>query len=310
MLHERENSTGTNRPDECQMSNFDLENDSVPQLIQGMMYATVEGLVTLGRSGSNSEIDDVVAELEGLTEADQQLLTANKKDTKFNYYMAWARTHLRKAGVIKSQGRGLWAFQGDTSIPASKEECIAIYQANELARRAKPQSRDDESVDDLVKDESSKLGWQGELIEVLKQMPPDAFERLAQRVLRESGFSRVKVLGKTNDGGLDGVGVLRVNLLSFHVYFQCKRYQGSVGSKEIRDFRGALEGRATQGLFITTGTFTSEAQREATRDGARPIELIDGDSLCELLEELQLGVKTSEKIVKEMTIHPEFFEEL
>jgi len=90
----------------------------------------------------------------------------------------------------------------------------------------------------------------------------------------------------------------------------CKRYQGSVGSKEIRDFRGALEGRATQGLFITTGTFTSEAQKEATRDGARPIELIDGDSLCELLEELQLGVKTSEKIVKEMTINPEFFEEL
>ena len=110
--------------------------------------------------------------------------------------------------------------------------------------------------------------------------------------------------------GLDGVGVLRVNLLSFHVYFQCKRYQGSVGSKEIRDFRGALEGRATQGLFITTGTFTSEAQKEATRDGARPIELIDGDSLCELLEELQLGVKTSERIAREMTVNPQFFEEL
>ena len=118
------------------------------------------------------------------------------------------------------------------------------------------------------------------------------------------------MLGNTNDGGLNEVGVLRVNLLSFHVYFQCKRYQGSIGSKEIRDFRGALEGRATQGLFITTGTFTSEAQKEATRDGARPIELIDSDSLCELLEELQLEVKTSERIVREMTINPEFFEEL
>ena len=101
-----------------------------------------------------------------------------------------------------------------------------------------------------------------------------------------------------------------MNLLSFDVYFQFKRYQGSVGSKEIRDFRGAPEGRATQGLFITIGTFTSEAQKEATRDGAKPIELIDGDSLCELLEELQLGVKTSERIVKEMTISPEFLEEL
>ena len=292
------------------MSNFDLQNDSIPQLIQGMMYATVQGLLALGRSGSNGEIEDAVAELEGLTEADQQLLTANEKDTKFNYYMAWARTHLRKAGVIKSQGRGLWAIKGDTPLPASKEECVAIYQVNELARRAKPQNRDDEGAVDLVGEESSELDWQDELIDVLKKMTPDAFERLAQRILRESGFSRVKVLGKTNDGGLDGVGVLRVNLLSFHVYFQCKRYQGSVGSKEIRDFRGALEGRATQGLFITTGTFTSEAQKEATRDGAKPIELIDGDSLCELLEELQLGVKTSERIVKEMIINPEFFEEL
>lgn len=114
------------------------------------------------------------------------------------------------------------------------------------------------------------------------------------------------MLGNTNDGSLNEVGVLRVNLLSSHVYFQCKRYQGSIGSKEIRDFRGAPKGRAIQGLFITTGTFISEAQKEATRDGAKPIELIDGDSLCELLEELQLGVKASERIVCVMCVFPNF----
>ena len=294
------------------MSNFSLHNDSVPQLIQGMMFATVIGLEALGRSGSNAEIDDKVAELEGLTEDDQQILMPNGQNARFNYFMAWARTHLKKAGIIESQGRALWAIKSDAVLPESREKCIEIYQITEANRRAqyKKSNVNEEVTEDESDDFQEAMDWHGQLLEVLKAMSPDAFERLAQRILRESGFSRVKVLGKTNDGGLDGVGVLRVNLLSFHVYFQCKRYQGSVGSKEIRDFRGALEGRATQGLFITTGTFTSEAQKEATRDGARPIELIDGDSLCELLEELQLGVKTSEKIVKEMTINPEFFEEL
>jgi len=294
------------------MKNFDLPNDTVPQLIQGMMYATVIGLEALGRSGSNAEIDDKVAELEGLTEDDQQILMPNGQDSRFNYFMRWARTYLKKAGVIESQGRGLWAIKGEAKLPDSRQSCAELYQATDAARRAQNKKSSEIEGPDSTSDDgfTETENWQEQLLATLKAMSPDAFERLAQRILRESGFSRVKVLGKTNDGGLDGVGVLRVNLLSFHVYFQCKRYQGSVGSKEIRDFRGALEGRATQGLFITTGTFTSEAQKEATRDGARPIELIDGDSLCELPEELQLGVKTSEKIVKEMTIHPEFFEEL
>ena len=123
-------------------------------------------------------------------------------------------------------------------------------------------------------------------------MDPSAFERLSQRLLREAGFTKVEVRGKTGDGGFDGVGVLRVNLVSFQVYFQCKRWKGSVGAKEIRDFRGALQGRADKGLFITTGTFTAQASDEATRDGAIAIDLIDGVRLCELLKEHQLGVAT------------------
>ena len=296
------------------MSNFDLTSDSSPELIQGMMYATVLGLLTLGRSGSNTEINDRVAELEELSEAEQQILTANGLNTRFVYNMAWARTHLRKAGIIESQGKGLWAIRADARLPNDREQCAEIYQANESARRSQGKDLAGEvEVAEPTEDASlsvNEQNWKDVLIGVLKVMAPDAFERLAQRILRESGFSRVKVLGKTNDGGLDGVGVLRINLLSFHVYFQCKRYQGSVGSKEIRDFRGALEGRATQGLFITTGTYTSEAQKEATRDGAKPIELIDGETLCELLEQLQLGVHTKEKVIKDVRIESSFFEDL
>jgi len=129
-------------------------------------------------------------------------------------------------------------------------------------------------------------------ITLLRGLQPDAFERLSQRVLRESGFIKVEVTGRTGDGGIDGVGVLRIQLISFQVLFQCKRYRDTVGASAIRDFRGAMVGRTDKGLFITTGRFTSEAKREATRDGAPPIELIDGEEFCELLKQLRIGVMT------------------
>lgn len=143
------------------------------------------------------------------------------------------------------------------------------------------------------------------MLTVLQSIPPDAFERLAQRLLREAGFTKVEVRGKTGDGGIDGVGVLRVNLVSFQVYFQCKRWKGNVGAKEIRDFRGALQGRVDKGFFITTGSFTSQASEEATRDGAIAIDLIDGERLCELLKQFELGV-TTEMIEKVVIANPWF----
>lgn len=96
--------------------------------------------------------------------------------------------------------------------------------------------------------------------------------------------------------GIDGAGVLRVSLLSFRVLFQCKRFAGSVSPSAIRDFRGAIAGRADRGLFITAGTFTAEAGREAAREGAQTIDLIDGDYLCDLLKEYGLGVEVVESI--------------
>jgi restriction system protein len=128
----------------------------------------------------------------------------------------------------------------------------------------------------------------------LLKMEPSAFERLCQRILRESDFVKVEVTGKSGDGGIDGIGVLRINLLSFHVFFQCKRWKGSVGASTIRDFRGAMVGRADKGLVITTATFTPDARREATRDGAPAIDLVDGDTLCDLLKSLKIGVSVEQ----------------
>jgi restriction system protein len=105
---------------------------------------------------------------------------------------------------------------------------------------------------------------------------------------------KVEVTGKSGDGGIDGIGVLRLNLLSFQVFFQCKRWKGSVGASTIRDFRGAMVGRADKGLVITTATFTADARREATRDGAPAIDLVDGDTLCDLLKSLRTGVSVQQ----------------
>jgi restriction system protein len=174
-------------------------------------------------------------------------------------------------------------------------------------RRLREAAAPDDEKEELEGDEEVvSTNWKNRLLEVLRKLSPDTFERLAQRLLRESGFIKVEVTGRSGDGGIDGIGVLRLNLLSFQVLFQCKRYQGSVGAPAIRDFRGAMVGRSDKGLMITTGTFTPDATREATRDGAPTIDLIDGDRLCELLQEKELGVKT--ELVKRMTVDSNWFD--
>ncbi|HMQ43171.1 MAG TPA: restriction endonuclease, partial [Mariniflexile sp.] len=133
---------------------------------------------------------------------------------------------------------------------------------------------------------------------ITENLTPSAFERLIQRVLREKGFTQVEVTGRTGDGGIDGRGIAKINgILSFHIIFQCKKYQGKskVGAKDIRDFRGAMVGRTDKGLFITTASFTREAIFEATRDGAPAIDLMDGEKLAEKLKELNLGLKVELK---------------
>ncbi|MEZ4852435.1 MAG: restriction endonuclease [Bacteroidia bacterium] len=158
-------------------------------------------------------------------------------------------------------------------------------------------------------DEIEEFAWQDKLIETIRNIKPDQFERLCQRLLRELGFVNVEVTGRTNDGGIDGKGIVKIGgVLSFHVVFQAKRYKGSVSSPVIRDFRGAMSGRADKGLILTTGSFTREAKKEATRDGAIPIDLIDGNEFAERLKELNLGV--SVELVEEVKIKMEWFKNI
>jgi restriction system protein len=215
---------------------------------------------------------------------------------------------LKKVGAIDNSSRGVWAITKEgENLTEDHVKLIPGKVRKQVveARRERGSAAPDQDAGEL---EAGDRFWKDELLEILRGLRPDAFERLAQRLLREAGFIKVEVTGRSGDGGIDGLGVLRVNLLSFQVSFQCKRYQASVGASAIRDFRGAMVGRSDKGLLITTATFTPDAKREATRDGAPAIDLIDGDQLCDLLKQLKLGVKT--EMVEKMTVEPAWFGDL
>lgn len=287
-----------------------------------MMLVVVEALKGLGGSASIQELDERVVELEGISEEEQSLMMPNGQYRRLNYYLSWARTYLKRGNALENSLRGVWTLTDEG------EKITTVAQTREIQKQVNAEERERARLKrlavrgknatpqaaplamELQPDIGATVGddWRSELQIALLDIAPDAFERLAQRLLREAGFVKVEVRGKTGDGGIDGVGVLRVNLVSFQVYFQCKRWKGSVGAKDIRDFRGALQGRADKGLFITTGNFTSQASEEATRDGAIAIDLIDGERLCDLLKQYELGVKT--ETVEKVTVSADWFKGL
>jgi restriction system protein len=189
----------------------------------------------------------------------------------------------------------------------SEADCRAVPGAVRRQDIERKKAQRQPIAEELATNETpiGEESWKDRLVAELRRMPPDAFERLSQRILRESGFVKVEITGRSGDGGIDGVGVLRLKLLSFQVLFQCKRYQGTVGAGAVRDFRGAMVGRSDKGLMITTGAFSADAKREATRDGAPPIELIDSDLLCDLIKDLKLGVRV--EMVEQVVVDPEWF---
>jgi len=255
-----------------------------------MLLPTIQALQILGGSGTTEEIYNTVVELLNVPDTVLEIPHGSTSQSEVEYRLAWSRTYLKKYGLLQNSARGIWSLVS-TAINLAELDAKEIVKAVRDADKNKVEpSESNETVQSI--EALEELVWQQQLHKTLLSLEPSAFERLAQRLLRESGFIQVQVTGKSGDGGIDGVGIARINgFLSFHVLFQCKRYQGSVTAGQIRDFRGAMQGRTDKGLFITTGTFTREAIREATRDGAPPIDLIDGEQLVQRLKELGLGVK-------------------
>jgi len=256
----------------------------------------------LGGSASRGELKNKVIENMGLS-PDQ---------TKLGYNVGFSISRLKRLGFIDNSERGVWSLTAkgwETQHVDPKEIERLVRQQREARKQAQTEKEAalTEKVENSAEDPADETAsWRENLLDTLQNIPPDAFERLCQRLLRESGFIEVEVTGKSGDGGIDGHGIIRLaGLISFPVLFQCKRYSGSVGASVVRDFRGAMVGRAEKGLILTTGSFTTKARREATRDGATPIDLIDGELLMDKMKELKLGV--SAKMVEVVEVDKDWF---
>lgn len=275
-----------------------------------LMNPTLRALHDLGGSASIQELAEQVVELLRPTPEVAQQLHGESGQTELEYRLAWARTYLKQFGLITNSERGVWALtpKGQEVEEVDPREVVRFVQQQQRDRpRAVKniQRRPEDTTGELEREEEG-LAWREHLLGILLDMDPAAFERLCQRLLRESGFIEVEVTGRSGDGGIDGHGIIRVaGLISFTVLFQSKRYRDNIGPSIVRDFRGAMIGRADKGLLITTGGFTREARIEATRDGAPPIDLIGGDLLVEKLKELRLGVTT--RMVEVVEIEEEWF---
>lgn len=256
----------------------------------------LDALRRLGGSGTPDEVSEqIAADLKLSDDVQNELMPSG--GPRFRNQVAWARFYLAREGLIDSSKRGVWSLteQGRSAhvtVDHAREIFSRWVKIFDAQRRAKQASAEPIAEQIAEGNGAPSNDYRTEVLETLLALPPAGFERLAQRLLRESGFIQVVVTGQSGDGGIDGFGTLQINpLVSFKVLFQCKRYTKSVSPSHVRDFRGAMAGRADKGIIVTTGTFTAEARREASRDGVPPIELIDGEKLLDMLESLELGLR-------------------
>ena len=288
------------------------KGDRAPTFVK-YIPAVVAALVRLGGSGRPDEVRAAIATDMKLSDEEQLERLPSGVQSRFENQVHWARFYLAKAGYIAASQHGVWTLSDKARELGTMSDALARGIYHEVreqllsAPTASEGDADQAGESEAPVEAEAALGkYREAALTRLRDLPPSGFERFSQRLLRESGFQEVTVTGRSGDGGIDGIGVLQVNpLVSFKVLFQCKKYAGSVTPSQVRDFRGAMTGRADKGIVITTGSFTAEAKREAVRDGAPSIELVDGERLIDMLENLQLGLKR----VQTFELDPAFFDD-
>jgi len=295
--------------------------------VADLLWPALKAVSEAGGSAMQDEVVDWVRRIAKMTDEQLAVLNQDGRPQVVDRTIRAIRA-LRRIGTLDSSQRGVYALtqdgtghlrMGDADADAALRASYGDHRrrAAKKAAATKQSLRDKGTVEpggalgaateDGDEDGASLAddGWRIALLEILKGMTPAAFERLAKRILREAGFQKVDVVGRAGDGGIDGLGLYKMSLVSFPIYFQCKRYSGSVGAGVVRDFRGAMVGRGDKGLLITTGTFTPAARAEATRDGTPPVDLIDGTELCDLLLEYKVGVEV--RTVRTITLDEAYF---
>jgi restriction system protein len=275
--------------------------DSAPEFVR-FVGPVLAALNELGGSGRPDEVRSAIAKALNISETEQALRLPSRVQSRFENEVHWARFYLAKGGYIDASRHGVWTLTEKARTlgrvtPAQGREIYRTVAAVFRKSRGKASPAEDsraadERVAPATEADHTFVNYRESVAASLQALPAAGFERFCQRLLREAGFEEVTVTGRSGDGGIDGIGILQVNaLVSFKVLFQCKRYTGSVTPSQVRDFRGAMMGRADKGIMLTTGSFTSDARKEAVRDGVPPIELVDGEKLMNMLEQLELGLR-------------------
>lgn len=278
-----------------------------PQFVR-YFQPVIDALLSLGGSGRPVEVEDVIAEQQSLSEDDRNEQISSGQ-SRFSNKVNWARFYLVRAGLIDSSIRGVWSLtEKGRTTQMTREQAVELF--NTIHKQFTVERKKSKPTKIATEEENASpepVDHRSALMSTFLELPPDGFERLCQRLLRESGFEKVQVTGKSGDGGLDGNGILQVNpFVSFKVLFQCKRYSGAVNASQVRDFRGAMMGRADKGIILTTGAFTGDARKEAVRDGVPPIELVDGEKLIDMFETLELGLKPKKAYDLDISFFEEF----
>lgn len=272
-----------------------------------LFWPVIQAFRELDGSADRDQLVEKVSYLMGLPDDVVAVPHKDGPQSELAYRISWVESWLKWGGMLDNPKRGVWVLTA-MGREATRDE---VEEIPAQRRKAKAKTMDVAEPEDRASPTglNDDTSWQHQLLDVLKTMPPASFERLAKLLLLQLGFSSVEVVGQSGDGGIDLLGMVKVNsVLSFKILVQCKRFKGTVGPGDVRDFRGAMQGRTDKALFITTGRFTTEAKRESARDGVPAIDLIDGESLAVLLKDLQIGVKT--EMVERVSIEAGFFAEV
>lgn len=284
-----------------------------------------------GKERLNRELVALLADHFGLSEDERREMLPSGGARLLDNRVGWAKAHLSKAGLIASPRRAVSVITNDgkQALLAHPDRIdLGVLQEFEKYREFRNRRKPEEEVEQEPTD-ADEVQTPAELlehaylqvrreteVELLTQImngPPDLLERIVVDLVVRMGYggSRKdagKALGRSGDEGIDGI--IKEDPLGLDIiYLQAKRWQGTVGRPEIQKFAGALQGqRARKGIFITTSSFTSEAEEYTSRIDTKII-LIDGQKLVRLMFEHGIGVSTA-SIYEVKRVDTDYFSDL
>lgn len=261
----------------------------------------LNALRALGGSARPREISEWIGTAYNIQDEVLNARYEKSGQLKFQNQIAWARQYLVWDGMLDSSKHGVWALtpKGWNTILDDKQahdiflKWVKIFQdLKDNKNTVEGVTKEIINAQETVETDEGQALINPSLIEILQRIPAVGFEHLCGRLLKEYNFEDIEITQRSHDGGIDGYATLKLNpFVSLSVFFQCKRYQGTVPTEKVQAFIGVMETNkrsVEKGLMITTGSFARNAI-EIEKANIK-LELIDGQKLVEMFENVELGV--------------------